>query len=1099
MNDNTLDVISIDDAPRPCASGSDPCAWTQRVVIPTYQTGQPCPHPMYFEHRVYQGSSGAVYPLPITEEIAAESEPVEYEAVFLENEFIKVMVLPELGGRIHMAYDKKLDYHFVYFNRVIKPALVGLVGPWIAGGIEFNWPQHHRPSTCMPVEYRIETDDSGRATVSLREVDRMYGLGVETRVSLGREDTRIRIDATVSNRTATHQTFLWWANPAVSVNDEYQAIFPPDVQAVFDHGKRDVSRFPIATGTYYKIDYAHGVDISWYRNIPVPTSYMAYYSHYDFVGGYDHARNAGILHAASNRISPGKKMWTWGTGDFASAWEQNLTDADGPYIELMTGVFSENQPDFTWIAPGETTSFTQYFYPFWELPHVLCATEDGAIGFVSRDGNELLTVYAAIGQTTSIRILEGNTVHELESRRLEAHTVHEWHLPVERSSITGIDLLRDGSPTLSYRIPQDSIADIPEPASAPPTPDEAPSAEVLYQIGAHLEQYRHATISPDVYYKEALQRDPGYSAAHLALARLALSSNRPGEALEHAERAVERLTSWNNNPASGWPHYYLGLCYRANGRLSDAERAFDKATWCEDSRAAAHVQITLIHLHNDDPSRARRNLDRAVETRPSLERANNLLLFLDPTSAPAKGPAELVSDYCLPHGAGTMHRHTWNLMELLCELSEASQYRRIEDTVKTWDGEDVRKDAIPYYFAAWAAGMSMRPSATVNAWLNKAEQQSAAGVFPVRSAELEVLAYAVAFGEQCPMAHYYLGNAEYHRRNYSKAFDLWTFTTRHVPGFAAAHRNRAIYLFNKAGNVEEARNDMELACTLAPGDARILAEFDELARRSGVSPRQRKVALESKVELVSKRDDLTIQLAAIETTENRPQEALSLLANHRFTPWEGGEGAVPGEYRRAVIRLALHGIGSGQFDDAIKLLESAREYPDNLCEGKLPFTSDNELDWWIGVCKTRQDAGHDAKRFFEAAGSGSHTPSLSMYYNDVPARAILYQGLALQELGDATEARRRFFSLRDYGERHIRDHIQQDYFAVSFPELVTFEIDLTERHRSFCRLVIALGSIGLAERDIARAVLLELLNDDPNNVDAVDHLYLLDHHELLLH
>ena len=112
------------------------------------------------------------------------------------------------------------------------------------------------------------------------------------------------------NRTSQLQTFLWWANPAVAVNDDYQSVFPPDVHAVFDHGKRDVSKFPVATGTYYKMNYSVGVDISRYENIPVPTSFMAIESKYDFVGGYENDSRGGLLHVANHHVSPGKKQWT---------------------------------------------------------------------------------------------------------------------------------------------------------------------------------------------------------------------------------------------------------------------------------------------------------------------------------------------------------------------------------------------------------------------------------------------------------------------------------------------------------------------------------------------------------------------------------------------------------------------------------------------------------------------------------------------------------------------------------------------------------------------------------------------------------------------
>jgi hypothetical protein len=77
-----------------------------RLVIPTYGIGKPDKNPMFFEKRVYQGSSGVVYPNPVIEKIYDEKEDKEYNGLFLENRYIKIMILPELGGRIQMAYDK---------------------------------------------------------------------------------------------------------------------------------------------------------------------------------------------------------------------------------------------------------------------------------------------------------------------------------------------------------------------------------------------------------------------------------------------------------------------------------------------------------------------------------------------------------------------------------------------------------------------------------------------------------------------------------------------------------------------------------------------------------------------------------------------------------------------------------------------------------------------------------------------------------------------------------------------------------------------------------------------------------------------------------
>lgn len=330
--------------------------WKETIKLPTYEIGEEEKNPIFLEKRVYQGSSGVVYPYPVVEKICDEKKEKDYQAYFLENEYLKIMILPELGGRVQMAYDKVKKRHFVYYNQVIKPALVGLTGPWISGGIEFNWPQHHRPSTYLPTDCMIEENADGSKTVWCNEVERMFNTKGMQGFTLHPDKAYLEINVKVYNRTPFPQTFLWWANPAVVVNDHYHSVFPPDVHAVFDHGKRDVSNFPIATGIYYKQDYSEGVDISKYKNIPVPTSYMAIKSRYDFVGGYEEHVQAGLLHVADHHLSPGKKQWTWGNGDFGIAWDRNLTDEDGPYIELMTGVYTDNQPDFTWLQPYEEKS-----------------------------------------------------------------------------------------------------------------------------------------------------------------------------------------------------------------------------------------------------------------------------------------------------------------------------------------------------------------------------------------------------------------------------------------------------------------------------------------------------------------------------------------------------------------------------------------------------------------------------------------------------------------------------------------------------------------------------------------------------------------------
>lgn len=572
--------------------------WEKKIMIPTYEIGEAEKNPIFLDKRVYQGSSGKVYPYPTVERISEEKRDKEYTAVWLENEYLRVMVLPELGGRIQRAYDKTNDYDFVYYNHVIKPALVGLTGPWISGGIEFNWPQRHRPTTFFPVDYVMEEGEDGSASALLHDVDQMYGTKGIARITLYPGKAYIEIKGQLYNRTSMPQTFLWWANPAVPVNDNTQSVFPPDVHAVMDHGKRDVSRFPIATGVYYKKDYSEGVDISRYKNIPVPTSYMAEKSKYNFVGGYDYGKEAGILHVADHHISPGKKQWTWGCGDFGRAWDRNLTDEDGPYVELMTGVYTDNQPDFTWLKPFEEKTFTQYFMPYKAVGQVKNATTQAAV-HLSMEGDTAHVIVYATGVYESARVeltVCGETVLD-ERVRLSPTDIYKGDVKVAGKKEEDLRIrVCDAQENLlvEYQGEAAEIPELPEPARAAKAPEEIMTNEELYLTGQHIEQYRHATYLPDPYYLEGLKRDPGDIRINNAYGSLLMRRGDFQGAEKYFTKALERLTERNPNPYNGETFYLLGLTYFYQERYEESYDAFYKATWSSEQQEMAFYYLAAI-------------------------------------------------------------------------------------------------------------------------------------------------------------------------------------------------------------------------------------------------------------------------------------------------------------------------------------------------------------------------------------------------------------------------------------------------------------------------------------------------------------------------
>lgn len=589
--------------------------WAEKTVIPTYEVGEPEKNPIFLDKRVYQGSSGKVYPYPTIEKISGTKTDKEYTAVWLENEYLKVMVLPQLGGRIQRALDKTNGYDSVYYNQVIKPALVGLCGPWISGGIEFNWPQHHRPTTFMPVDYEIVENGDGSKSLLCHDVDQMYGTKGIAKFTLYPGKAYIEITGQLYNRTSLPQTFLWWANPAVAVNEHTQSVFPPDVHAVMDHGKRDVSRFPIATGVYYKKDYSEGVDISRYKNIPVPTSYMAEKSEYDFVGGYDYGKEAGILHVADHHISPGKKQWTWGCGDFGQAWDRNLTDEDGPYVELMTGVFTDNQPDFSWLKPFEEKTFQQYFMPYKALGQVKNATTEAAVALSVEKRRVQVKVYAT-GLYEDAEIVlkaKGQTVLK---ERTKISPVDIYEAEVSLCDVEEKDLhlavFGAGRCLVEYQPREQGISKLPEPAKAAKAPEEIMYNEELYLTGQHIEQYRHATYLPDPYYLEGLKRDPGDIRINNAYGQLLMRRGQFEKSEKYFRKALERLTERNPNPYNSESYYLLGLSLFYQEKDKEAYDAFYKAVWSSEQQEMSFYYLAAIDARAGRFEKAYQHIERAL-------------------------------------------------------------------------------------------------------------------------------------------------------------------------------------------------------------------------------------------------------------------------------------------------------------------------------------------------------------------------------------------------------------------------------------------------------------------------------------------------------
>ncbi|MBQ7918811.1 MAG: DUF5107 domain-containing protein [Lachnospiraceae bacterium] len=1067
---------------------SKAAVWVEKVMIPTYGIGTPEKAPMFLEKRVYQGSCGKVYPYPTVESMSDEKKDKEYTAVYLENDYIKVMVLPELGGRIQRAYDKTNDYDFVYYNQVIKPALVGLTGPWISGGIEFNWPQHHRPTTFFPTDFVTGENEDGSCYVMIHDVDQMYGTKGIMKFTLYPDKAYIEIMGQLYNRTSLPQTFLWWANPAVAVNDYTQSIFPPDVHAVMDHGKRDVSKFPIADGVYYKHDYSAGVDISRYKNIPVPTSYMAEKSKYDFVGGYDYSKKAGLLHVADHHVSPGKKQWTWGNGDFGQAWDRNLTDEDGPYIELMTGMFTDNQPDFTWLKPFEEKTFTQYFMPYKTVGQVKNATKEAAVG-LEYDGKVITVKVYTTGMYEDAEVTltyEGTTLLR-ESQKLSPTNTYVKN--IEKGDLQEDKLIlsvwADGKCLVSYQPEKWEEPVIPEPAKAAKEPEEIATNEELYLTGLHIEQYRHATYLPDPYYLEGLKRDPGDIRINNAYGELLMRRGCFTEAQKYFEKALERQTYRNPNPFTSEGYYLLGLCLFYQGKMEESYDAFYKATWSCEQQEMSFYYLAAILTKQGKYAHAYELIQKALVKNAHNIKARGLKAYLlrklgkeeDAKAWIAENlqldPFDFVSGYeqVILQNCGEEALTIWKARmrdfkeNHLMTARDYAEFGAYGEAI--WVLGECSEDypMLHYYMAYYKAQME----ADYRDILKKAEGAEPAYCFPNKLEDIAVLKFAIETGESSAKACYYLACLYYDKRQYKQATRLWERSVEQDGLYPLTYRNLSIAYYNKEKDAKKALAAMEKAFALDEEDVRMFLELDQLRKKMGYSFEERLAEFEKHIALVDKRDDLYIEYITLLNMTGQYKEAYGHMMKHHFHPWEGGEGKVTGQYVLSLLQMAKQAMASGAYEEAKEKLTEAFVYPHNLGEGKLEGCKDNHLYYYLGLVEEALGKKKCARDCFEKATLGTDEPAGVMYYNDQPADMIMYQGLAHKKLGQQEKAQQRFDRLTKYGEEHLSDEVKIEYFAVSLPDLTVFEDDYTLRNKAHCNYLIGLGNLGKGNKEAAKS------------------------------
>ncbi len=918
--------------------------------IRTYPEPAPEDMPVYAENRVHQRSTGRPYPNKIVLNVErGTAVDKEYTVVRLENDWLSVDILPEIGGRIFAARDRTTGYDFFYRQHVIKPALIGVLGSWISGGVEFNWPFHHRASGFMPCDFRTEILPDGSAACHLSEhdpIDRMKGMfSIILRPDRAYLETRMRL----YNRTELPRSFLWWENAAVPVNEQYRIFFPKDVTYVNFHYLKSRAPYPVSDAcTYNGIPFTSPVDISRHKNTRDATSYFSAASKFDFFGGYDEGKRCGVVHVADHHISPGKKMFTWGYNQLSRSWERALTDTDGQYAELMAGSYSDNQPNFSWLAPFETKCFSQFWYPISEIGAPDYADLNGAVT-LDREENALHVQFTGYYDSAVIRVSDGDIL--LAECSVPAMPCSPVRIPVTELSAhpyVTITASSEGKTLFTYTEREYDRFAIPETITDTPASESISDVQTLYLAGVHVDQYRDPAVYPDVYWKRALTFMPYHIPSLLAMAKFSYRYCDYETALEYADRAYHAQSVFNERPESGEVSYIRGLILESLGRTDEAYDAYSLAAWDGNTCDRAMTRVSMLDIARGEPDKAlthsgealahnaKNNLAAAVRISALAmlgrkEEAEALaadIVSADPFAysvrfAGGEEPSEIFASM-LSDPVQTTLDSVWEFFRMGKTELCVSLLEELDSFLP-----EGKKPAVLYLTLAYLKHIR---GEDVSALLVKASDAPVGRTYPNRPEELTVLR---TFAEISDISSYLLGCIAYSKHLYKEAETAWLRVKK--PSFAhyaVVCRCLALIAFNHGENREEALPLMREALknSSAASHAQLLYENVILLDKS-CAPAEEKLMLLTGDPDTYTRDDLVTELAKACNQNGQPMDALAVLEARDFTPCEGGEHAIAEQYMFAHYILARRAYEKGDHLSALEHFRAAQVLPEHLGAG----------------------------------------------------------------------------------------------------------------------------------------------------------------------
>ena len=959
-------------------------AWEGTITIPTYGWEDDI-NPKFWalEDQIKLSTTvkGAiVYPYTMQDHLSRAKKDRTYKALFIENEYLKVTCLPELGGRLHSVFDKTEGQETFHLNRVIKPSMIAMRGAFISGGVEWNaGPQVHTVTIVSPVDALAGTNPDGSAYLEISNLEETLRTRWTVRVTLHPGQAYLDEWIRITNPIDAVNPYYFWNCTAYPCREGTRFIYPMTLGT--DHNGVKFFSWPVHEGK----------DLSWLKNYDTPSSIFSVDCTYDFFGAYDVDANRGVVQVANHYELTGKKAWTWGTSSFGAVCQKNLTDEDGAYIEVQSGPLP-TQSDYGMLVPRQTVAWREFWYPVHGLGDGFeFATKDLAVQTARRNGQVLFRMIATAkfpDATCSLRVKGAEAV----TKPLNLSPTAPQVVAVSADADTPIDVTvstGDGHVLAAFTTP------LPIPKLEPPQVSrlmsKADSELTLEEKFLRAQKHDLATNRKRARegYEKALADDPAYSPALRGLAVLDIESALYEPARERLQKAVGR------EPGDGLAWYFLGVAHLKTGEAQEALRCARQATRCAGTGSLALDLAGRAHTALGERPAALDAFHKAVQLNPgdTVARDHWLLALYaagDSRSAfryakeiSSQHPTDLVPRALLAlHSSKEMDHfakeveafvgeHEFEMLETSLVFAEAGlpkEAAKLLSATSVDVAAQATRSPLPLYYLAWLASLGKDPG-TSQLRLKQAAQTYRDGVFPSRPEELAILSYAIRENSNDAHAHLHIGNLYAHLGRPAESVAHWQKAVELNPDLSVAWRNLGLNAWAAENDLAKAEGFYRKAMQARPNDQTLYRDLAEILLAQDRRPEAIRV-LEMTPHVTLPRADIIIMLAQAYLDEQRYDHAIELLeSTPYFVNWEG-QTITWDMFHRAHMKRGQSRFEAKDLAGALRDFEAAMSYPENIGVGRSNRPHEAAAQYWKG--RTLQLLGRldEAKQAWNQGAAG---------------------------------------------------------------------------------------------------------------------------------